>query len=110
MIFTLISILTIIIGAIVVGTAIHRKVVEAGKPSKMFELYKHHGEQPVWVRADLRDRHRDHCLCFDCKRFHPGEPVNCPVAQAIYQNCLNYNLVTPVWECPRFVQDPFARN
>ena len=108
MILIFINILTIFIAAIVVGTNIHRKVAEAGKPSKMFERYVHHGEGSVWVRADLRGRHRDHCLCFDCKRFHPGEAGNCPVAQTIYQNCLNYDLETPVWECPRFVQDPFT--
>jgi len=97
---------TAIILATAFAVAIHR-ALRAGMPSKMFERYRHHGENPVWVRADLRGRHRDHCLCCDCKRFHPGESGNCPVAQAVYQNCLNYQLVTPIWECPRFTQDPF---
>lgn len=89
------------------GQAVFRDVA---KPSvtKHFEKYKHHGEGLVWVRADLRGRHRDHCLCFDCKRFHPGSAGNCPVAKTLYQLCIDHDLVTPVWECPRFKQDPFA--
>lgn len=105
MIVTLILILV----AIVVGLMaikIKNKMVDAGRPSKMFEKYQHHGESLVWVRSDLKGRHRKHCLCFDCKRFHPGSTGNCTIAQATYENCLRHNIVTPVWECPRFRQDP----
>lgn len=75
--------------------------------TKDFEKYQHHGK-PVWVQADLRGRHRNHCLCFSCKRFHPGSEGNCAVAQTLYQLCLDHNLVIPVWECPVFKQDPHA--
>lgn len=101
MIVILISSL-LIVGIVILVGVMFRTVTKG--PVKMFERYVHHGEQPVWVRMDLRGRHRDHCLCFDCRRFHPGSDGNCPVAQTVYQNCLNYDLVTPVWECPRFLQ------
>ena len=74
--------------------------------TKHFEQYKHHGDEPVWVRSDLKGEHRDHCLCYDCKRFHPGTAANCTIAHAIYKNCVLHNVVTPVWECPRFAQEP----
>jgi hypothetical protein len=34
-------------------------------------------------------------------------PENCPIAQATYENCVRFNTVTPVFECPEFV--PAAR-
>lgn len=77
-------------------------------PMRHFELYKHHGEAPVWVRSDLKGKHREHCLCYSCKRFHPGSPGNCPIARGLYENCVTNDLVTPVWECPKFTQNPSA--
>jgi hypothetical protein len=76
--------------------------------TRAFEKYKHHGKVYVWVRSDLKGLHRDHCLCFDCSKFHPGSPGNCPVAQELYELAVRNETVTPVWECPKFAQDPYA--
>jgi len=66
------------------------------------ERYIHHG-RPVWVRSDLKGKHREHCLCFaGCKLFHPGSDDNCEIAQALFTNCVNLGVVTPVWECPDY--------
>jgi hypothetical protein len=99
----LLIILTVIFGAIL-GISLNA-VLRDDKLPKMFTRYEHHGAT-VWVRDDLRGEHRDHCLCFDCKRFHPGSAGNCKVAQATYENCIKHGIVTPVWECPTFRQDP----
>ena len=68
-----------------------------------FEQYEHHGEI-VWVRKDLRGKHREHCLCFKCENFKPGTKENCTAAKLVYSLCRSCDLVTPVWECPRFVE------
>lgn len=66
------------------------------------EVYNHHGAD-VAVRSDLKGKHREHCLCFSgCGFFKPGTEGNCPIAQAIFDNCVKFNVVTPVWECPKF--------
>jgi len=68
---------------------------------KKYIKYRHHGTK-VWVREDLRGRHREHCLCWSCTKFFPSEADNCPIAQANYEFCVAHNVVTPVWECPMF--------
>jgi len=67
--------------------------------------YTHHGPQKVWVREDLKGKHRDMCLCHaPCGRFHPdNRSKNCKIANAIFKNCVDFNLVTPVLECPAFL-------
>ncbi|MCK5600544.1 hypothetical protein KAR91_01675 [Candidatus Pacearchaeota archaeon] len=105
------EIIILVILSIIIADCLAKKlkraVVEGGKPAKMYEQYWHH-KVLLWVRADLKGRHRDHCLCFDCKLFHPGSKANCPIAQRVYENCVDCNIVTPMWECPQFTQDPFA--
>ena len=76
--------------------------------TKRFEQYKHHGADLVRVRSDLKGEHQDFCLCYDCKRFHPGTQANCRISQAVFELCVEHNLVTPMWECPTFIQDPYA--
>lgn len=77
----------------------------ATRPERLKEgyaLYMHH-DRMVMVRSELRGLHRDYCLCFSgCKKFRPDLPrkENCPIADAIYVNCVEYGVVTPVWECP----------
>lgn len=66
-----------------------------------FEQYDHH-DATVWVNSDLKGKHRGHCLCFSCDRFKPGSDDNCYIAKRIYANCVEFNLVTPVYECPEF--------
>ena len=68
-----------------------------------FIQYLHHGAL-VWVRERLKGRHKEHCLCYSCKRFSPTMPgINCVVAQELYQLNVRHHLVTPVWECAHFV-------
>lgn len=68
----------------------------------MIEKYEHHGTT-VSVDSGLRGKHRDHCLCHKCGRFFPGEERNCPIARAVFGNCVEFGIVTPVYECPEFV-------
>jgi len=69
---------------------------------ELFEEYEHHGKM-VWVRSKLKGSHRDHCLCFTCNKFFPGDKVkNCPIAQELYEFCLKHNTVNPMYECPKF--------
>ena len=65
------------------------------------EKYNHHGTI-VSVRTDLKGKHKEHCLCFQCQEFHPCEDNNCPIAQATFENCVKFNTTTPMWECPEF--------
>jgi len=76
-------------------------------PEKLFECYSHHGKT-VWVRKALKGLHRKHCLCFSCTKFHPGSSGNCPIAQALFQACIDNHVVTPVWECHCFREDVYA--
>ena len=66
--------------------------------------YNHHGTD-VSVIEHLKGRHREHCLCFKgCKFFKPNTPENCEIAQTNYEFCVKFNMVTPVWECPKYEQ------
>ena len=65
------------------------------------------GYPKVWVKKDLKGKHREHCLCFDCDLFHPnpeGREENCPIANELYDFCVKHGMTTPVWECPNFIQ------
>jgi hypothetical protein len=68
-----------------------------------FEQHEHHGAT-IRVDSELKGQHRNHCLCFKCGSFKPGTPENCAIAQATYENRVKFNTVTPVYECPVFVQ------
>lgn len=68
----------------------------------MITEYTHHGKK-VKVQEHLKGRHREHCLCFMCKHFNPdNHDENCMIANEVYENCVDFNIVTPVWECPEF--------
>ena len=68
----------------------------------MVEKYIHHGTE-VSVISEIKGLHRNHCLCYrSCKHFKPGKDDNCEIANANYQLCLRYDLVTPVYECPKY--------
>ena len=66
--------------------------------------YEHHGAE-VSVREDLKGMHRDNCLCYQpCGRFNPeNRAQNCKIANALFDNCVEFNVVTPVYECPAFI-------
>lgn len=70
---------------------------------KKYEMYEHHNGM-VWVRTDLKGTHRDNCLCFACKKFHPDHDDNCMTADELYEFCIRWNMTTPVFECPEFVE------
>ncbi len=63
--------------------------------------YEHRGI-PVNVDEDLKGKHREHCLCYRCERFHPDKRNNCPIARRLFNICVLDNLVTPVYECSVF--------
>ena len=70
-----------------------------------FEQYDHH-KAKVWVRSDLKGLHRSHCLCFHCKRLDlTNKSNNCRIAAKLYELCCEFNLTTPVFECPAFDED-----
>lgn len=69
--------------------------------------YEHHGKT-VSVQSHLKGKHRDHSLCQACGKFKPNTPENCPIAQAVFENCVKFNIVSPMWECPEFIQSPAA--
>lgn len=73
--------------------------------SPAFIRYEHFGHT-VAVRADLKGRHQDHCLCWQgCSRLHPGQAKNCAIAQALFELDCAAHVITPVWECPHFDGD-----
>jgi hypothetical protein len=67
----------------------------------VIEKYTHHGAE-VFVDSELKGQHRAHCLCYRCANFHPGKTENCAIAQKLYQICVDFDLVTPVYECPAY--------
>jgi hypothetical protein len=66
--------------------------------------YVHHGNL-VKVRYDLKGKHRDYCLCYSCEFFNPSDRAkNCKIANALYALCVDFGVVTPVWECPNYTE------
>lgn len=68
------------------------------------ERYVHHGKE-VAVQPHLKGKHREHCLCYGCDKFKPDATNGadqCPIAHAVYLNCVRFGIVSPVWECPDF--------
>lgn len=79
----------------------HDRPIEYRSIIKPFVKYKHH-EKDVIVKANLKGRHGEFCLCYQCKNFKPGGNDNCPIAAATFKNCVEHDIVTPMWECPKF--------
>ena len=69
--------------------------------------YEHHGWM-VSVREELKGKHQEFCLCFRCKRFRPTIPGlrsdNCHIAEGLFRFDVENGCVTPMWECPIFVE------
>lgn len=69
-----------------------------------YEKYNHHGSD-VFVRKDLKGKHREYCLCFSCANLNiENKKKNCPISNALFDNCVKFNVVTPVFECPNFIK------
>jgi hypothetical protein len=74
------------------------------KKDKKYVQYEHHGKM-VWVRKDLKGKHRDYCLCFNCKKLNLEiRKKNCTDANKLYDYCVKNNKTTPVFECEIFEQ------
>lgn len=68
----------------------------------MYENYERNGKK-AWVRADLKGRQKEFCLCWDCRRFNPGlESKGCPIIKMVLDLAAASNIVLPVWECGAF--------
>jgi hypothetical protein len=67
------------------------------------ERYLHH-DTSVYVIKKVKGKHRDHCLCWTCGRFFPGDEENCLWANMLYTICRMKGgpLVTPVYECENY--------
>lgn len=65
-----------------------------------YSRYEHHGTM-VYVRTDLKGRHRDYSLCYRCQAFVP-DGVNCPIAEIIHDLNKSFGVITPMWECGGF--------
>ena len=63
--------------------------------------YEHHGGI-VSVDEDQKGKHWEHCLCSRCSNFCKDELWNCKIAKTNFEMCKKYNIVTPVFECPKF--------
>ena len=61
----------------------------------------HYG-QTVWVNPTTEPLRREECLCLNCDRLKPGQPDNCPVAQAFYEACVKGNVALAVTRCPEW--------
>lgn len=68
----------------------------------MIISYEHHGKT-VFVKEELMGKHRGYCLCYLCSKLNiNSREENCPIANAVYDNCVNYGITSPVFECPNF--------
>ena len=76
----------------------------SGKEDDKIIRYIHHNtEKPVYVKAELKGKHRNYCLCNTCNDFHPDDrKLNCNIANILYFLCVEFDIVTPVWECPAY--------
>lgn len=76
-------------------------LVEPAKENN-FEQYSHH-DIAMWVRKNLKGKHRLLCMCYNCESFHPCKQNNCPKAQELYRFDVQNSMVTPVLECRDFI-------
>lgn len=68
----------------------------------MIIQYEHHG-LTMSVQSELKGKNREHCLCYTCENFVPDcRKYNCPIAQKIYDACVENGIVTPVYECAKY--------
>jgi hypothetical protein len=63
--------------------------------------YGHHKTRNS-VRKNLKGKHKEYNLCWSCDYFHPQTKMNCEISQDHYKFCIKNNVVSPVFECPKF--------
>lgn len=73
-----------------------RTVFNNGKYIK----YEHHGVEVI-ARKDLKGKHRESCLCYECSFLMSP----CPIAKDLFALDKKYHIVTPVFECPDFKEE-----
>jgi len=84
------------------GNIVDFEIDSVSLAARRIERYEHHGVR-VAVRKDLRGKHREHCLCYQCEKFKlEDRDGNCPKANRLYALCVKEGMTTPVWECPDF--------
>lgn len=66
--------------------------------------YEHHGYE-VWSMPHMAGKHKEHCMCHRCSKFHPFDLDNCPIAQALFEFDVKHGVTTPVFECKEFDMD-----
>jgi hypothetical protein len=70
--------------------------------NKMFEKYNHHARE-VWVNSELKGKHKEYCLCWDCIKLNPDDrELNCTIANLLFAVDCAVGITTPVFECPEF--------
>jgi len=69
------------------------------------EKYEYYGVN-VSVFSELKGKHKEMCLCWKCALLiiDPAYPAqNCEIARENYELCKKHHVVTPVFECPKFI-------
>lgn len=62
--------------------------------------YEHHGYMTS-VKQKYKGKHKEMCLCYDCKLFEPTGN-NCHIAQELFKIDKSARVTTPVVECACF--------
>ena len=99
---------TLSITTIVVFSAILALVVELihrrrSKEERRYEQYLHH-KAKVYVKKAQKGKHWDSSLCTDCAFFLPDTSDNCLIESIIHTVNRDNNLVSVIWECPKFAR------
>lgn len=68
---------------------------------KLYSQFMHHGKLVIG-RTDLKGRHREHCLCFDCDKFSFDKEKNCRIANLLFAVDQQCEITTPVFYCAKF--------
>jgi len=75
----------------------------ASRQIKMSNITRHtYAGKETWGDPALTSKHREHHICFECGKFHPGSPLHCSVAAVHYEFCVRHRLVAPIYACASF--------
>jgi hypothetical protein len=70
----------------------------------MYEQYEKNNKK-VWVRADLKGKQKEFCMCWDCQHFKPDTAdKGCKIIKTVLDLATEKTIVLPVWECVSFAQ------
>lgn len=68
--------------------------------SDKIEIYSHHGMN-VSVKSKFKGKHKEMCLCHECKHFYPNTKENCVFAQRAFELSKDVGLAL-ILECEYF--------